>query len=475
MEIRMKKAEIRDYWGKLAKVPRTANGISRITQAVSESRKMTVDTQGLFCVVGANGAGKSSFFQFLSDVDYQRLNFSPHEVYLSDGEIKYIPGAAVEAILIEPLSQLTELNRSLKQFESTFGQAGELELKGKELGLINYVLGSNYESIKIEEVEAEDGKVTPRFVFGRGGDEYDNFSLSLGEQLVIFIFWVLAKRHVGPGLFFLEEPETGLSPAAQSRIVDLLAYLASDNGKQIFISTHSPFVVEALGTENVIVMKRPLGAEWHEARNNIHLDELGMAPVKKGIFFFEDNKAKIFFERLLDIYGSSLRKTHDKAFLGGESNVYAVVSRTSSQGCSLNIIGILDADQRADPKYSAACFKFLPGSRPPEEEAMQALKSDIQMGARVLGVRPDKLSDALRRCQGFELHDAFEEVSRDLYGEVKLTVFEAAFDVWFHNYADKDEIDRFMQSIDPEITSDDIQTVRSNELFENNAQAIGPT
>lgn len=457
----MKKASIGDYWDGLDKVPRVARGIVALRQRVSDDVTLEFKPSGLFAVVGANGAGKSSFFSFLTDPDYRRVGFYQHEAELYDGTIVQFPGGVIPAVLSEPLTELREANSTLANFKSTFGQDGVAELPIKELGLINYVLGSSYDSISIEEVVVGEDECQPRFLFSKGGVEHDNFTASMGEQLVLFIYWTLAKKHSRPGVFFLEEPETGLTPAAQERMVDLLAFLSADKGKQIFIATHSPFIVSKLGTHRVIVMKRPQIAHWALATGNSYLAELGVSPVVKGVFFLEDNKAKVFFEKLVDMYGSSIRRNHEIVFLGGESNVYEVVSRYARQRRGLSIKGVIDADQRGVAKFVGPDFTFLPGRLDPENELLTVVHANPAAFARRLGVRKDMLDDALRLCQGYEGHDKFEEISRCLYGEVRSIVYETAFLSWFDSYPVKQEIHDFMLEVDSDLGHDDIDIVRS--------------
>ena len=456
----MKKAAIQDFWRKLDDSPKAACGVASLKQLSHQGTELEFESGGIFAVVGANGAGKSSFFSFLTDPEYRRVSFRSHEVKLCDGAIVNFPGGCISATLCEPLTELREANLLLAKFSSTFGQEGMAKLPDKELGLINYVLGSSYDSISIEEVVVGDEERQPRFVFEKGGAEHDNFTASMGEQLVMFIYWMLAKKHRRPGVFFLEEPETGLAPAAQERVVDLLVFLAADKGKQIFISTHSPFVVSKLGVERVIVMKRFQVAQWSLASTGGYLAELGVSPVTKGIFFLEDNKAKVFFEKLVDMYGSGIRKSHEIVFLGGESNVYEVVSRYARQQRGLAIKGVLDADQRGIEKYSSQEFDFLPGKLEPENELLAVIQANPMAFARKLGVRIDRLEDALRLCQGYEKHDKFEEISRFLYGEVRTIVYETAFLLWFEMYPNKQQIHEFMLRVDSELTQDDVDVVR---------------
>ncbi|KFX71075.1 hypothetical protein TMS3_0103780 [Pseudomonas taeanensis MS-3] len=457
----MKKAAIADYWSRLNDVQNVAKGIKSLKQFIPPSTDLEFSTGGLFAVVGANGAGKSSFFSFLTDTGYDRVEFYRHEATLYNGEVIKFPGEALQAVVTEPLSELREANATLVNFKSTFGQGGIADLPSKELSLVNYVLGSSYDSIRIEEVVTGDEESCPRFVFTKNDREHDNFTASMGEQLVLFIYWTLSKKYSRPGVFFLEEPETGLTPAAQDRIVDLLAYLSADRKKQLFIATHSPFIVSKLGIERVIVMKRPEVAHWDLAINSNYLNELGVTPVRKGIFFLEDNKAKVFFEKLLDIYGSSVRRTHEIIFLNGESHVYEVVSRYARQSKNYAVKGIIDADQKGEAKYISPDYDFLPGTLAPEEELISAIQTDVAGFARKLGVRSDRLADAIRLCQGYELHDKFEEISKEIYGEIKTIVYETAFLLWFEKFHARQEIHDFMMSIDPDLTADDIDVVRS--------------
>lgn len=456
----MKKAAIQDYWNKLNEVPRAARGVVSLRQLTPPSSVLEFKPGGIFAVVGANGAGKSSFFSFLTDPQYSRVSFHAHEAEFYDGTTVSFPGGAIPAILSEPLTELREANSTLAEFRSTFGQGGVAELQAKELGLINYVLGSSYDSISIEEVVIGEDEYRPRFVFAKGGVEHDNFTASMGEQLVLFIYWTLAKKHNRPGIFFLEEPETGLTPAAQERMVDLLVFLSADKGKQLFITTHSPFIVSRLGTQRVIVMKRPQAAHWALATGSSYLAELGVSPVTKGVFFLEDNKAKVFFEKLVDMYGSRIRRSHEIVFLGGESNVYEVVSRYARQQKGLAIKGVIDADQKGVARFSDPAFTFLPGRLEPENELFTVVQANPVDFARKLGVRKDLLDDALRLCQGYEKHDKFEEISVSLYGVVRTTVYETAFLLWFEKYPAKQEIHNFMMGIDSELTNDDIEIVR---------------
>ncbi len=453
----MKKAALKDHWRKLPDAVKAAKGITSLEQNIGKSSTL-LNADGVFAVVGANGSGKSSFFKFLTSIDYNQLSFPNHKITLHKGATVDIPGGSIAATLVDPFAELLQSNKLINGLSSTFGQQELNILKKDELGLLNYVIGSVYSEIGIEEIQVKEDDFRPRFVVILDGIEIDNNALSLGEQLVLYIYWALTKKYKTPGIYFIEEPESGLAPAAQLRLADLLVYISTVGGKQLFIATHSPFLVSQLGNDRVLLMKKDVQAKWVKASQSNYLKELGMDLGLNGVFYVEDNKAKVFFEKLLDVYGSDLRKTHEVVFLGGESDVFEVVSRVAEKGDKIKVYGMLDADQRSEKKYEKyrKHIFFLPGQLPPEQEVINAISQHQNEFARILTTNADSLRDAMRRCQGYNHHDYFEELSKQLYGEVNAKVYESAFAVWFANYPDRNGVHELMKSIDAQLVAESI-------------------
>lgn len=456
----MKKSALKDRWRKLSGAVKAAKGITSLEQYIGESSTL-LNADGVFAVVGANGSGKSSFFKFLTNIDYKQLSFSNHKITLYEGATVDIPGGSITATMVDPFAELLQSNKLLDELSSTFGQQELYVLKKDELGLLNYVIGSVYSEISIEEILVKEDDFRPRFVVTLDGLEIDNNALSLGEQLVLYIYWALTKKYKTPGIYFIEEPESGLAPASQLRLADLLVYISTVSGKQLFIATHSPFLVSRLGNDRVLLMKKDVQAKWVKASQSNYLKELGMELGLNGVFYVEDNKAKVFFEKLLDVYGSDLRKTHEVVFLGGESDVFEVISRVSEKGEKVKVYGMLDADQRSEKKYEK--FRkhifFLPGKLAPEQEVINAITQHQNEFALMLTTNAVSLRDAMRSCQGYDHHDYFEELSKYLYGEVNAKVYESAFAVWFAKYPDRSGVHQLMKSIDNQLTTESIASV----------------
>ena len=453
-------AAIKDCWNRLEGVARPANGIVRIDQ-ISADGIRSLEPDGIFAIVGLNGSGKSCFFDFLTNLGYNRLPFLKHNISLYDGTTVSIPGANLTARIVDPSSALRKNNQALEGLRSTFGQQELIDLKQEETYLLNYVLNSTYNKISLEEIQISDSEVCIRFIATSGDLVLDNDGLSLGEQLVLYLYWALTKKFKDPGMYFLEEPESGLAPSAQKKLVDLLVYISSGRAKQIFISTHSPFIVSRLGPERVLLLKKDTSSTWVNAGQINYLEELGMDLGLQGIFYVEDNKARVFLKKLLSVYGSEIVKTHDVIFLGGEAEVFEVVRRLQFGASGFKMSGILDGDQRGIRKYGdhPGRFHFLPGTLPPERELIKAVLDHQRDFARALMTKEADVLDAIRRCRGLDHHDFFEELSRLLYDEVRPSVYEQAFAIWFSNYPQRAEIHELLRAIDPSLPDENIHEV----------------
>lgn len=67
--------------------------------------------------------------------------------------------------------------------------------------------------------------------------------MSHGESLLAYF----RSRYRIPGLYFMDEPETALSPPNQLQLVKVLAQMTRDGHAQFIIATHSPIVLACPG------------------------------------------------------------------------------------------------------------------------------------------------------------------------------------------------------------------------------------
>jgi predicted ATPase len=64
-------------------------------------------------------------------------------------------------------------------------------------------------------------------------------SMSHGQSLLAFF----RSRYQIPGVYFLDEPETALSPRSQLELLEVLAAMTADGHAQFIIASHSPILL----------------------------------------------------------------------------------------------------------------------------------------------------------------------------------------------------------------------------------------
>jgi predicted ATPase len=110
---------------------------------------------------------------------------------------------------------------------------------------------------KIETASTEDGRLLLRFFYQGHTEPYYAEQISDGT-LKLLTYMVLLESPQPPPLIFLEEPENGLY---HKLLADLaLEFRESANrsnpGSQIFVTTHQPYLVDALLPEEVWTLRR---------------------------------------------------------------------------------------------------------------------------------------------------------------------------------------------------------------------------
>jgi predicted ATPase len=182
--------------------------------------------------VGENGSGKSTLLEALA--------VASDAVALGGANLREDPTLAAARSLADGLTLSRSGRPRAKSFlraEDVFGYTQRLAHEMRELG----ATASDFAGTRAERYIAAQRNA----LSGRYGENPD--ARSHGETFLA----LLEARLVPAGLYFLDEPETPLSP---TRVLALLAMLvdAVASGSQFVIATHSP-----------ILMALPEAALWH--------------------------------------------------------------------------------------------------------------------------------------------------------------------------------------------------------------------
>jgi predicted ATPase len=130
-------------------------------------------------------------------------------------------------------------------------------------------MGQLYQGIVDLDPVVNEGSVQ-LFLEEEGGRQIAATRLSDGTLRYLCLLAILLHPEPPP-LVAIEEPELGLHPDVLPYIAELL--VRASQRTQIFVTTHSPMIVDALSgnAESVIVCERVEGASRFERLNAEHL------------------------------------------------------------------------------------------------------------------------------------------------------------------------------------------------------------
>jgi predicted ATPase len=120
------------------------------------------------------------------------------------------------------------------------------------------VLACDYEEVTINTVTYSDKNenLTGQVVsVQRSGKSYSESHMGFGEGRTQYLISAL-ENLPNQSLVLIEEPETSLHPSAQHQFAHYLMDVVSRKRHQIFLTTHSPFILKALPTQSRVYLKR---------------------------------------------------------------------------------------------------------------------------------------------------------------------------------------------------------------------------
>ena len=164
----------------------------------------------------------------------------------------------------------------------------------------------------------------------------------------------------------LEEPETHLHPGTVKQMGQFLARYAEE-GRQIFVSTHSPFLIEQSSLESFFVVasesERTIVTRMggiRELKELLH--DIGMRPSDilfcDGILLVEGLSDEIFFNILSNTVGASLAERHVKTIAaGGDSRGRRKIEFWAEVGRDANVPLYVILDKNAEQEAQTAIDK----------------------------------------------------------------------------------------------------------------------
>ncbi len=255
----------------------------------------------LIVIAGQNGSGKSSLLLQIYSLFFKEEFFEKGkdwvEIENDDKQIKTI-------------RKFPDITGKTKIFSRHYSEIRQSNIKNLKSLIVNSVKNEVFERNGVaENVYSQIREMLSSINFGlqvefHGIDRNEEVifrnhlakfpfeSLSDGEQTLMthVLTLLIAKEQLKNTILLIDEPESSLHPAWQSRIAPFYQKFAEENNCQIILATHSPHIVSSVRKEQIRVLAK---------------DENDKTIVMKN---FLNSYGKPVDEILIDIFGlNSLR------------------------------------------------------------------------------------------------------------------------------------------------------------------------
>ncbi len=415
----------------------------------------------LFC--GVNASGKTRLIRSIASSLRDGGEISSHvELGLSDKKI-----SAVNYIDIFHLSQAQLRSFFLidRDLSSRVDQAGDSKLKPKELRMLSWLVGKDYQEASIAELDStldepqetglsvDDGsalfadlveglkedpdapralqsssfefrpEVTPYFTLKYNDQTFfGSESLSRGELAAMNLLWALKSIDQGSLAIFFDEPDLFLSTEASSRALVMIAEFANQRKSPVIVATHSIYgLARAPGAYRVLLMPSIfLGSTSLTTGSDAQMwRALRVAAPTNLVLAVEDEAGR----QWTNLFASRLNLGDRWAFeiwnCGDASKVRAVAGFPDiSEATTRFFVGVLDGDERDKPSKNLISLLYLPTRLTPEQFILDMLKNRPEL-AEVLGISFDRIIEALSLFEGDNPHDRVPSVASDLGLDVR--------------------------------------------------------
>ena len=381
-------------------------------------------TSRVIAVVGPNGAGKTRFLSELHEhlaqpaatsLQISQVHGSFRGRPIDNSPLQRPPTAYFDASRESHRSRgyfknQAELRELLDQFEAR-------NVVGNELDKYKHVCGKNYVSFRVREVEApaeasiadEDPEdVIPFFEVECNGVAYDSLSMGFGELCACSAIWWICRAEKSSALL-LDEPDSHLSPASRSALLDVVALEASENKHFVVLATHSSECLRNLSEKEILVIHDTGaggGKSIYQSENKRQIvRSLGLSQPVKVLLAVEDVDSLEVVRQSLNWWGDGLERSFEVQIVtGGANELNRFVGLFPKDARSLKIRGVLDGDKRNEFATSEFLL-YLPGDTDPIANARSKVPIYADGFASALGVPVERLISAHDRVAHVDHHD----------------------------------------------------------------------
>ncbi len=461
----LRQARINDYWRRVFKrqsdvfIKRiTLNGNHIFSDFNAEFKN------GIVCIVGKNGIGKSNFIRTVYNAFYTEssnrkcfsipiINEGEIEIQLQNKQnvIKYTTDIGksikqgdyeITSFIFDPcntIPSLQELMSSQDNFEELLESYNTVKLSDESIKTINYLANSNYKNIELTIIEDEFDSFSslPFFKVTNDSVTYDVRTMGLGELSIFYFYWLIdhIREFEGNKVFLIEEPESFLPPSAQVKLTDILAKFVSETGVHCIVSSHSEHVLKRIPRDNVLIFKKEQNKIVGRNANDKFefLKVIGLSAPKLGILIFEDSAAILFFKALIRNSKEFVTDSFYYHISGSDGDIINDLKRFPSVLESFKMVAMFDGDCRGNNlglPVTVKNYTFLPSELSPEELLIKFIGNvPIENIGSILNKSLIEINDAIGETHGCDHHDYFEILAHNLEMDYN-SIVSTIFDLW---------------------------------------------
>lgn len=204
----------------------------RVEVHLSDKRKLGIATYGAMA-------------QYDRIVDFMNFLKSWFLCYFSPDSARQVQFAAPQPYLDRTGSNLNNVAQYMFREDRTGFERILKEIQSKLPGIS-----------RIEPKRMENGQMVLRFYEKSFQEPFYSPRMSDGT-LKLFAYYLLLHERSPRQLVFIEEPENGLYPQYLTELAsEMKKIIGSGYSRQLFVTTHSPFFVNALSPEDVWVLEK---------------------------------------------------------------------------------------------------------------------------------------------------------------------------------------------------------------------------
>lgn len=218
----------------------TFDGVPRLGSGSIQFRS------GLTAITGLNGVGKSTLMQLLEVVGKRKEQDPEGLALISGGSFRITPSTetTTNIVLIDPTQEAHNLKSVFNQpnLNDLLEPLSPRRLQGESLSEICQLIGRDYESVEVFEIDEIGDNILPYFRVSFCGISYGSESMGHGELALHVLYWQLTTLE-GGGILLVEEPENRISTESQLALLNIIAKFSVESKLWIILTTHSPLIL----------------------------------------------------------------------------------------------------------------------------------------------------------------------------------------------------------------------------------------